>query len=118
MLKTQWPHCGLIGLPLKPYIQSASEIAAVLQAELEQAVQAHLDTSARVKGYDDILSACTYANSANATFKAEGMEAVAWRDAVWTYCYGVLAAAQAGTRQIPTEAELISELKLQCPLVW
>lgn len=91
---------------------------AIAKMLLEQAVQSHLDASARVKGYNSILSACTYDNSSNAVFRAEGMKAVAWRDAVWTYCYEVLAAVTAGTRQVPTEAELIAELKLQVPLVW
>jgi hypothetical protein len=33
-----------------------------------------------------------------------------WRDAVWLRCYEVLAEVQAGTRPVPTEAELIALL--------
>jgi hypothetical protein len=90
---------------------AADEIASVLVA----AVQSHLDAAARTRNYDGMLSLCTYATSTNAKFAAEGQAGVAWRDAVWAKCYDVLAAVQAGTRTIPTEAELLAELPA---IVW
>lgn len=75
----------------------------------EQAVQAHLDAAAQALGYDNILSACSYAGYAN-PFQAEGQSFVAWRGAVWDYCYAQLAAVQAGSRTQPTVDELIAEL--------
>lgn len=76
---------------------------------LTEAVQAHLDAAARAKGYDNIVSACSYAAASNA-FQAEGIACLKWRAAVWQRCYQVLADVQAGTRTIPTSADLIAEL--------
>ena len=79
------------------------------QKSLEQAVQSHLDSKARERGYDNIVSACSYATSTG-TFGTEGQAYVEWRDSVWTYCYNVLSQVQAGTRVAPTIDELIAEL--------
>jgi len=73
-----------------------------------QQVQSYLDTTAQTRGYDGILSLCTYATSSNATFAEEGQAGVIWRDAVWTKCYEILAEVQAGTREVPED--IISEL--------
>ena len=73
-----------------------------------QQVQSYLDTTAQTRGYDGILSLCTYATSSNATFAKEGQIGAIWRDAVWTKCYEILAEVQAGTREVPTD--IISEL--------
>jgi hypothetical protein len=80
-----------------------------LKRRLVEAVQRTLDSEARTKGYDNIVSACSYAAAAN-PFQAEGLAFLAWRSSVWAYCYQVLADVEAGIRPIPTEAELISEL--------
>jgi hypothetical protein len=76
---------------------------------LEEAVQSHLDAAAQTRGYDNIVSACSYAAAANA-FQAEGLAYLNWRAAVWQYCYTVLANVQAGSRVAPTVAELLTEL--------
>jgi len=77
-------------------------------ARYTQQVQSYLDTTAQERGYDGILSLCTYATSSNDKFKLEGQAGVIWRDAVWTKCYEILAEVQAGTREVPTD--IISEL--------
>ena len=84
-------------------------------AEFTARVQAHLDDFARTRGYDGILSACTYATSTVPKFKAEGQYAVEARDATWAKCYEVLAAVEAGARPIPTLDELLAELPV---LTW
>lgn len=76
--------------------KSLSELKAVF----ETAVQKHLEDGAAVKGYDSILSACSYAGAAN-PFQAEGQAYLAWRGAVWMQCYADLAAIQAGTMALP-----------------
>lgn len=84
---------------------------ALTAADFTAAVQAHLDATARTRNYDGILSACSYATSTNLPFSVEGQAAVAWRDAVWLYCYQQLAAVQAGARSIPAStAAFIAEL--------
>lgn len=81
-----------------------------IKSELAAAVQAHLDAKARERNYDGILSLCTYATSTNTTFAAEGQAGVVWRDACWAKCYEVMQSVIAGTRAVPTAAELIAEL--------
>lgn len=73
------------------------------------AVQQHLDAAAKSKGYDNILSACSYAGAVN-PFQAEGQAYVAWRGGVWDYCYKQLALVNARTRPAPTPAGLVAEL--------
>jgi hypothetical protein len=78
--------------------------------KLTDAVQAHLDNTARTRNYDNILSACTYATSIHEPFQMEGQACVEWRDSVWLYCYQVMYAVQNGLRALPTEAELLAEI--------
>lgn len=64
--------------------------------------QQRLDAFARTRGYDGILSACTYATSAVPRLAAEGQRAANRRDTTWETLYGLLAEAEAGTRAWPT----------------
>lgn len=85
--------------------------AAQRRLALVAAVQAHLDTNARAVGYDNIYTACTYADEpAVAQFQAEGQALRAWRSRVWAHCHAVLAAVLANERAEPDEATLIAEL--------
>lgn len=76
---------------------------------LSSAVQSRLDDVAKSKGYDSILSACSYAGAPNA-FQAESVAFITWRGAVWEACYAMLAAFQAGQAAVPTKDELIAAL--------
>ena len=69
-----------------------------------------MDKKAQERGYDGIMSACSYATSTDNIFAAEGLACVKWRDAVWRKCYDILAEVKAGTRAIPTAEEVIAEL--------
>lgn len=73
-------------------------------------IQKKLDTFAKTKGYDSILSACTYATSTVPKFAAEGQAAVNIRDTTWACCYDILEAVQAGTRPMPTFTDIEAEL--------
>lgn len=86
-----------------------------LQSTVVGLVQARLDDFARTRGYDGVLSACTYATSATVKFKAEGAYCVNARDAHWSACYQILADVQAGKRAVPTVAQVLAELPA---LVW
>ena len=66
------------------------------------AAQAMLDTTARARNYDSMLSLCSYAASSNAKFAAEAKAGVDWRDAVWSQGYEILAEVQAGTMAAPS----------------
>lgn len=74
------------------------------------AVQMMLDTKARERLYDNILSACTYATSTRPKFQAEGQACVAWRDAVWSRCYELMADVDSGALTQPTIEELLAML--------
>jgi len=82
-----------------------------IEQKFIRAIQHHLDTTAKKRGYDSILSACSYATSSNPVFAAEGQACVEWRDAVWGYCYQLLADVKADVTPMPeTTDELISNL--------
>lgn len=92
-----------------------SKVHDRLIAEYEDAVQKHLDAFARTRGYDNIMSACTYATSTVPKYAAEGQYAIKARDATWTKFYEVLAAGKAGSCPMPTLDELLAELPV---LAW
>ena len=96
-------------------ILEAELTEANIQKVLTNAVQAYMDTKAQEKGYDNIHTACSYANSTDEVFKAEGTACLAWRDSVWRKCYTILGEVKAGKRAIPTFEEVIKELPI---LVW
>ena len=79
-------------------------------ADLTFAVQRHLDSIARKRRYDGILSLCSYSTSTDSKFSAEGKAGIVWRDGAWSKCYAIMADVQAGKRPIPTEEELLAEL--------
>lgn len=87
-----------------------------LQASITEATQQRLDDFAKTKGYDGILSACTYANSPTTIFATEGQYCVNQRDATWAKLYQILTEVQLGLRQMPTGyADIEAELP---PLTW
>jgi len=86
------------------------EFLASTKSRLTSAIQSMLDETAKERGYDSILSLCTYATSTAAKFAAEGQAAIKWRDEVWAKGYAILADVESGSRAIPTESELLSEL--------
>lgn len=110
---TEWRYAyldvpGILIDPADYYLQAVKQ-------RLVDGIQAHLDSVARSRGYDHILSLCSYAASADPAFAAEAQAGVAWRDAVWRYGYQVLVAVEGGTRPIPTLQGLLDELP---PIGW
>lgn len=83
-------------------IENKKNAAEILQAEIVQATQERLDSFARTRNYDGILSACTYATSNVPKFSREGQAAVNLRDATWAALYQILEDVQTGKRDAPT----------------
>lgn len=69
-------------------------------------VQTQLDKKAQAKGYDSIISACTYVTSTVAKFAQEAQEFVNLRDTAWSVCYQLLNDVELGIRPVPTLAEV------------
>lgn len=97
--------------PPEPPQPSVQEIIK----QYTDAVQARLDSFARTRGYDSVLSCTSYANSTNPKFAAEAQYMIQARDNTWTTCYQILNEVMSGTREIPTLDELMNELP---PLAW
>jgi len=82
-----------------------------IKSSIVKTTQDRLDSFARTREYDGILSACTYATSPTTKFATEGQYCVSQRDATWATLYTILAEVEAGTRTMPTGYyEIESEL--------
>ena len=83
-----------------------------LTALFKEKTQELLDAKAREKGYDDIVSACSYAGYENA-FKAEGEAFGKWRSEVWSKGYAILKDITEGRRKLPESfKEILDELPI------
>ncbi len=87
-------------------------INADVQKIYEAAIQKHLDSEAQAAGYDNVLSAVSYAGYTN-PYQTEGQSFLAWRGAVWSYAYEQMGLVLAGTRTKPTPSELVAELPVR-----
>lgn len=94
---------------------SPDALREVMITEFETAVQNLLDSTARARGYDHIISLCSYAGDPNPRWDAEGQAGRVWRSAVWQSCAETLSAVLSGTREAPTKDELIESLP---KIVW
>lgn len=99
------------------FSKPAPPVPEQIRAQKVATVQAHLDAAAQARNYDNIASAITYAEEpAVPKFQQEGQAFRVWRSLVWAKCYEILDAVNAGTRDVPTDEELIAELPaLQLP---
>lgn len=75
------------------------------------AIQTWMDGEAVKLGYDNVLSACSYINTGNPKFDAEGEGFRAWRSAVWARGYELIDEVISGQREIPDDpADVIALL--------
>jgi len=73
-------------LPKKVVGLTAEELQAKAKSLMDSysaAVQNLLDSTAKEKGYNNIISMTSYVNSGNAKWASEAAVAIAWRDACW-----------------------------------
>lgn len=94
--------------PISPFVEPDKTSEQII-ADLESAVQAHLNTQATSRGYDDIKSAALR-SAYPGPFHGEGVAYAVWMDSCWSHCYQILADAQSGSRPLPTADELATEL--------
>lgn len=97
----------------------SEELAArqqALKAEITAQVQQRLDTFAQSRGYDNIVSACSYATSQHIKYGPEGRYCVAAREDTWDVMFQIEADVAAGLRPIPRSYE---EIEPELPvLTW
>lgn len=72
------------------------------------ATQDRLDSFAAERGYDGILSLCTYATDPDPVFAAEGQRGVALRSATWAALKGIQHEVLTGQRPLPLEWDLVA----------
>lgn len=79
--------------------------------DYEYVAQVYLDACAKELGYDNILTAITYADEPTVEkFQQDGLMLRVKRSLVWEYCYKQLALVQSGVRLKPTPQEFLQEL--------
>lgn len=92
---------------------SVSEESTSLSLEqYERAIQSSLETFVRTKGYDSVISCCSYSSSTDATFAAEAAYCIQLRDTTWRQFYTMWAQIEAGARTAPTLDALLAELPI------
>lgn len=109
-----WQIVDLIG---EEFVEIEKQHIQQLKNNLVGMTQQRLDTFAQTRGYDGILSACTYAESLISKFSDEGSYCKSVRDETWAKLYDILSEVESGTRPLPESYEEIeSELpKLEWP---
>lgn len=107
MLYTQ----GVLSGDRLPLTYTLVKTPEQIKQEITSATSIRLDTFAKTRNYDSILSACTYATSQIPQFAKEGQYCVSMRDATWGKLYQIMQEVEAGTRPMPTGyADIESEL--------
>lgn len=81
-----------------------------IQKQYTDAVQKWMDDTAHARGYDDIFTAISYADSSVPKFKAEGQACKDWRDKVWVSCYAYMDDVLAGKEPLVPVEDLIKRL--------
>ena len=94
-----------LGNAIAPYVAPL-----VTEADYAVAIQSHVDTIAKSKGYADGVALAGYSTSTIPAWAAEAAAFISWRDQVWMYAYTELAKFQGGQREVPTITGLITGL--------
>lgn len=88
-----------------PQAPTPDEVEAALTAALNR----HLDTVANQRRYDSRFT-CSLRAGFPGPFQEEGQVFAAWMDACNMAAYQLMAEVKAGSRSVPTEAELIAAM--------
>lgn len=94
-----------------PAVETASEESEniLTKDSAKKLVSDMLDEEARARGYDDIISACSYAAGPN-PFQKESLLFLEWRGNVWQKFFKIWAFVENGASPTPTREELLSVL--------
>lgn len=117
LIDGQWQYKWTVRdlTPEEIAVHQASQIAALTKS-ITDATQARLDTFAKTRNYDGILSACTYVSSTITKFATEGQYCANARDATWAALYTIMSEVEQGQRPLPASYE---DIEPELPqLVW
>lgn len=90
--------------------QIVSKSLEQLEKDFKRLAQNILDSKAKSKGYESIVSACSYAGFDN-EFREEGEKFGHWRAKLWSWGYKLLADIKSGAVEMPeTLEELLSAM--------
>ena len=84
--------------------------STVLKEELLREISILLDNKAKEKGYDNIVSACSYAGIDN-PFRTESEKFIVYRATVWSTCYSLLNEALT-TKVLPTKEDVLGQINI------
>lgn len=121
VLGTVYPYSALGEHTIVDYVETIdpAELEAKqieLQREIIGKTQERLDSFAQARGYDSILSACTYVASQVPRFASDGLIAVRLRDATWAKLYEILGEVETQKRPIPSD---FGDIEADLPaLIW
>lgn len=82
--------------------------------DIEKAIQEYIDKEAKALGYDDIVSACSYAGYPN-KYQEEAIALGSFRSSCWNTAYTIQDDVEAGNRTMPTVDEVLAELPKYTP---
>lgn len=85
---------------------------------IESAIDAHILSTANLKGYNSTESCLSYVGDSNVQWNAEAVAFKTWRTQCWEYVIQEQAKIELGTRTVPTPEEAIAEIELLYPMVW
>lgn len=87
--------------------EQIAERQEAIRSRITRRVQQRLDDFAATRGYDNIVSACSYATSQHAKYGPEGRYCVTAREDTWDVMFQIEASVVAGTRPMPRSYEEI-----------
>ena len=83
---------------------------------MEVQIAERLNLFAKTRGYDDIVTACSYANSTVTKFVNEAQYCISVRDNTWSVLFSIIADCENNIRPIPLSYE---EIESELPtLTW
>jgi hypothetical protein len=86
-----------------------------IQRNLAATLDRHIDSVAQAKGYDNRITASLRAANPKSKWYSEGIAFSEWMDNCYEVSLSILNEVKEGTREIPTETELLAELP---EIVW
>jgi len=86
-----------------------------VESDLTVMAQKRLDKFAQEKGYDNILSACSYSMSSVPRFALDAAHCIELRDKTWAKVYSILQDLKGEKRPLIPAVNLLAELP---PLTW